>query len=418
MLHFHMIKRLFLYFIFISVFMGILNANILQDAIDNAPAGATLKLPSGIYAGNIVISKPLSIIGKDKNVIIKGEGKGTVITVNSSHVVLKNLHIQNSGSRMENLDSGIELHHVKDCEVIHCCITDTLYGIDMNMVEDSTVSNNYIRSQKNDISLRGDALKIWYAKNNLIQNNTIEFTRDVTLTYAHHNTIENNTFLHNRFGLHFSMSHNNTIRNNTFKYNSVGILLMGVKDINVSGNTILSSKGAAGIAVVADKVSNFHFEDNIVKYNAKALYIDTKGAERGKQRFIKNNLLSHNGEALHFHASIKNNVITHNRIIGNMDDVVKDTRDGYKGDNTIEYNYWDRYEGFDKNQDNIGDTTHKNFIYADQLWQYDHRVKFFYGTPIMSIINFLAEVAPFIKPVLLLEDTKPLINLQDHKAHQ
>ena len=274
MLHFHMIKRLLLYFIFIFIFMGMLHANILQETIDNAPAGATLKLPSGIYAGNIVISKPLSIIGKAKNVIIQGEGNGTVITVNSSHVILKNLQIRNSGSRMENLDSAIELHHVKDCEVSHCRITDSLYGIDMNMVEDSIISNNYIRSKKNDISLRGDALKIWYAKNNLIKNNTIEFTRDVTLTYAHNNTIENNTFLHNRFGLHLSMSHNNTIRHNTFKYNSVSILLMGVKDINVTGNTILSSKGAAGIAVVADKVSNFHFTDNTLKYNAKALYID------------------------------------------------------------------------------------------------------------------------------------------------
>jgi len=385
-----MIKFLLLLF----SFTVLSSANILQESIDKAPAGAILKLPSGIYAGNIVISKPLSIIGKEKNVIIKGEGKGTVITVNSSHVILKNLQIQNSGGRMENLDSGIELHHIKACEVSHCRITNVLYGIDMNMVEDSIISNNIIQSKKNDISLRGDALN------------------------AHNNTIENNTFLHNRFGLHLSMSHNNTIKNNTFKYNSVAILLMGVKDINVTGNTILSSKGAAGIAVVADKVSNFHFENNTLKYNAKALYIDTKGAERGKQRFIKNNLISHNGEALHFHASIKNNVITHNTIIGNMDDVVKDTRDGYKGDNIIEYNYWDRYEGFDKNRDNIGDTPHQNFIYADQLWQYDHRVKFFYGTPIMSIINFLAEVAPFIKPVLLLEDTKPLINLQENSTHQ
>ena len=415
MLHLHMKSFLvLLYFMFTLVSQ----ANILQQTIDKAPVGATIKLPSGIYSGNIVINKALTIVGKGDDVTIQGEGKGTVITVNSSHVTLKNLHITASGNRMENLNAGIELHHVKHCEVSHCTITDVLYGIDMNMVEDSIISNNYIRSKKNDISLRGDALKIWYAKNNLIKNNIIDTTRDVTLTYAHHNTIEGNTFLNNRYGLHLAMSHNNTITNNTFKYNSVGILLMGVKDINVTGNTIQSSKGAAGIAIVADKVSNFHFENNTLKYNAKALYIDTKGAERGKQRFIKNNLISHNGEALHFHASIKNNIITHNTIIGNMDDVVKDTRDGYKGDNTIEYNYWDRYEGFDKDRDNIGDTSHKNYVYSAQLWQYDHRIKFFYGTPIMTIIDFLAKVAPFIKPVLLLEDTKPLINLPDETKPQ
>jgi nitrous oxidase accessory protein len=185
---------------------------------------------------------------------------------------------------------------------------------------------------------------------------------------------------------------------------------MGVKDINVTDNLIQSSKGAAGIGVVADKVSNFLFENNQVKYNAKALYIDARRAEREYQRFIKNNQILYNGEALHFHSSIKNNVITHNFINGNMDDVVKDTRDGYTTHNLIEYNYWDRYAGFDRDGDNIGDTTHKNFQYADQLWHYDHKVKFFYGSPVMSLINFLSQLAPFIEPVMLLEDKKPLVH--------
>jgi len=385
-------------------------ANILQESIDRAPAGATLKLPAGVYRGNIVINKPLTLLGKDKNVVIRGEGKGTVVTVKSSHVVLKNLHITASGNRMENLDAAIELHHVKHCTVDHCKIDDALYGIDMNMVDSCTITNNTIRSKPLDIPLRGDALKIWYAKNNLIKNNTIEQSRDVTLSFAKYNRIEGNTFRDNRFGLHLSMSPHNSIRNNLFQYNSVGMLLMGVTDTNVTGNQILSSKGAAGIGVVADKVSDFHFSDNTLKYNAKALYIDTKAAERTQQRFITNNRFLYNGEALHFHAAIKNNVITHNIIKGNMDDVVKDTRDGYTRNNTIHHNYWDRYAGFDKNSDNIGDSTHKNFIYSDQLWQYDHQAKFFYGTPIMSIIDFLFKVAPFIKPVLLLEDTQPLMH--------
>ncbi len=93
-----------------------------------------------------------------------------------------------------------------------------------------------------------------------------------------------------------------------------------------------------------------------------------------------------------------------------MDDVIKDKRASYTANNIIEYNYWDRYAGFDTNDDNIGDTTHKNFQYADQLWHYNHKVKFFYGSPIMSLINFLSKVAPFIEPIMLLEDTKPLVH--------
>lgn len=401
-----MIKILPLYFTFIFS----LYAGILQETIDKTPAGSTLKLSSGIYSGKLIINKPITITGKEDGVIIRGDGVGKVITINSSNVVLKNLIITGSGNRMEKLDSAITMNSVKNCEINNCKILDSLYGIDMNMVENSIISNNYITSKKNEIGLRGDALKIWYSNNNIIKNNTIESSRDVTLTYASHNTVEGNTFLHNRLALHLSKSHQNMIKNNTFKYNSVGILLMGGDDIKVIGNLIQSSKGAAGIAVVADKVSNFLFEDNSVKYNAKALYIDAKRVETDYQRFIKNNKILYNGEALHFHSSIKNNIITHNIIKGNMDDVIKDTRASYTANNIIEYNYWDRYAGFDTNDDNIGDTTHKNFQYADQLWHYNHKVKFFYGTPVMALINFLSKVAPFIEPIMLLEDTKPLVH--------
>jgi Nitrous oxidase accessory protein len=124
-----------------------LNANVLQEAIDNAPRGATLTLPKGIYKGNIVINKPLTIQDKNENVTIQGEHNGSVITINSDDVTLKNLHITASGTRMDHLDSGITLHHVKHIQITECNITDSLYGIDMNMVKDSLISNNYITSK-------------------------------------------------------------------------------------------------------------------------------------------------------------------------------------------------------------------------------------------------------------------------------
>ena len=72
-------------------------------------------------------------------------------------------------------------------------------------------------------------------------------------------------------------------------------------------------------------VANFIFQDNRISFNAKALYI--QGEEKGKEmkRYIIGNEISYNGEALHFHASIKNNTITNNKIFSNIDDIVKDT---------------------------------------------------------------------------------------------
>ena len=70
------------------IFCNLLLANILQETIDKAPDGAILKLPNGVYKGNIIINKPISIIGNDKNkVIIQGDGNSTVI-IEKVHILL------------------------------------------------------------------------------------------------------------------------------------------------------------------------------------------------------------------------------------------------------------------------------------------------------------------------------------------
>ena len=183
---------------------------------------------------------------------------------------------------------------------------------------------------------------------------------------------------------------------------------MGAKDIKVLANTIESSTGAAGIALVIKGVSNFLFANNSIRFNAKAIYIDDQDKSFGMKRHIVDNEISYNGEALHFHARIKDNNISNNKIFANIDDVVVNFEGDFEASNIVEYNYWDRYMGFDRDNDNIGDTPHKVYQYADQLWHYNNKVKFFYGSPIMSLLNFLANLAPFIEPNLIMEDSKPV----------
>lgn len=399
--------KIFLLTIF---FLTSLYSNILQDAIDNAPSGSILKLPDGIYLGNITINKPLTIVAKDKKAVIDGAGQKDVVTITSSDVILKNLIITNSGDRMYELNSAIYVSKSKNVQISNCKILNSLYGIKMFMVKNSIISDNYISSKYKEVSQRGNALKFYYSNNNLIQNNIIDKSRDVTFNYSNNNTIKNNTFTNNRFALHLGNSHNNTIENNSYKYNSVSIMLMGAKNTTVMNNSIKSSKGAAGIGVMLKGVSGLNLKKNTIKFNAKGIYIDSKATEIGMKRNIQHNDISFNKEAMRFHLVIRNNTISNNKFIGNIDDIVKSTQ-GYRSDsNTVEYNYWDRYSGFDKNKDNIGDKPYYMYQYADQLWQYNNKIKFFYASPIMSLLDFLSKLAPFIEPILLLEDSKPLVN--------
>jgi len=392
--------------------LSILNANLLQEAIDKAPNGSIIKLPKGRYSGSIVINKPLTIIGKEAGVIIDGEGNGTVITIGSSFVTLKNLTILNSGSYSHSLDAAIKVNSAKQCEISDCIIDDCLFGIDLQMTNNSIISNNTITSKDLDLGLRGDGLRLWYSNDNIIRKNRLIKSRDMVVWYSHGNLIEENFGEYNRYSLHFMYAGKNIVKNNTYQHNSVGIFFMYSKDTIATGNVIKSSLGATGMGIGLKDVSNFILRDNTILYNAQGLYIDRSPFEPGTHNWIENNKVLYNAEALHFHSLSEDNIITNNTIMGNIEDILSDSRGSRTNENKIEGNFWDNYTGFDRNSDNIGDTPHKVYQYADQLWTYNPSVKFFYASPVISLLNFLAKLAPFSEPVFLLEDKKPKVKLK------
>lgn len=389
-----------------------LEANLLQKTIDKAKEGSILKLSKGVYKGSILINKPLTIIGKEDGVIIDGGGEGTVVTITSPYVTLKNLTIQGSGDKHENIDSGIKISDSKQSEISNCIIRDSLFGIDISTTNNSIFSNNYITSKELDLGLRGDGVRLWYSNDNIITKNKLVKSRDMVVWYSHGNEISENFGEYNRYSLHFMYAGKNFVRNNTYQYNSVGIFFMYSKDTIATGNVIKSSLGATGMGIGLKDVSNFTLKENTVIYNAIGIYIDRSPFEPDTNNWIEENQILYNSEAIHFHSLSENNIIKKNYISGNIEDVVNDSRGARTYQNEIVGNYWDSYEGFDRDRDNIGDTPHKIYQYADQLWVYNPTVKFFYGSPVISLLNFLAKLAPFSEPIFLVQDEKPKLKKQ------
>ncbi|MDY0238468.1 MAG: hypothetical protein RBS42_06415 [Campylobacterales bacterium] len=109
----------------------LLFANPLQEAIDAAPRGAVIELEPGEYHGNITISKPITIDGKDQSAHIVGEQKGSIISIKSSNVVIKNLTIRGSGDSHEKIDSAIVAVDSNYITIENNHIEDALFGIDL-----------------------------------------------------------------------------------------------------------------------------------------------------------------------------------------------------------------------------------------------------------------------------------------------
>ncbi len=71
-------------------------------------------------------------------------------------------------------------------------------------------------------------------------------------------------------------------------------------------------------------------------------------------------------------------------------------------------NYWDSYQGFDLDDDGIGDTPHEVWAHADRIWMETPMATFFRNAPALEMLDFLERLAPFAPPTLLLRDPEPL----------
>jgi len=380
----------------------------LQPVIDAAAPGSKIELPAGHFEGPVVIDKPLMLVGTGKETFIEGNGQGSVIRVTSADVILEGLRIRRGGRQRYRLDSGISAEKAHRLRISGCRLDTVLFGIVLSNTEDAVIENSTVTSYPDDIvDNRGDGIRLWGCRRTRITGNRLENGRDLALMRSSRTLIRGNRIENGRYGILVQMSKHTEITDNTVLSNYVGVMCSGAMHVRIEGNRIVKTRLATGIGIALAKGKAMTVERNTIMRHAQAFYIDSSPVETGMQRTIRNNTIAFNNEAFHFHAVIRNNTIDNNNVFGNLDDAVKDIRNTEARDNVIRENYWDGYRGFDRDGDGFGDTPYRLLVYADQLWQFDRRLKFFYATPLLSILDFIERLAPFSEPVLLFEDSRP-----------
>ncbi len=389
----------------------------LQKAIDDAPRGATLKLPEGKYEGNIIIKKPLTIDGVNQKARIVGDGKGTVITIKSSNVVIKNVTVSGSGNNFKNIDSAIKAEDVHSVTIENNRIEQTLFGIDIQQVHRSRIRDNYITSFEGvDLGMRGDGIRMWYSHDNELTGNVLYKSRDFVVWYSSGNLIAENEGYRGRYSLHFMYAGKNMVRDNYYEHNSVGIFFMYSSGTTAVNNVVKNAVGSFGVGIGMKDSSNFTITDNDIIYNARGIYVDQSPYQPGTVNTYKRNKILYNSNGIQFQVSREQSLFEENIIKGNMEAIVSDSPRNNLDVNTWNRNYWDDYQGFDRNNDGIGDIPHRHYVYADKLWLYNENIKFFYGSVVVELLNFLAKIAPFSQPDILAVDEKPLMEIDFEKS--
>ncbi len=378
-----------------------------QQLVDKAEPGSVLKPPPGFYAGPVTIDKPLTIDGGGKVTIDAGD-KGTVMMLNAPNSVLRGIRLTGSGDSHDTDDSCLDVrgHNsvIEDVTVDNC-----LFGIDLKQVNNSVVRNNRIKSKDFELGVRGDALRLWYSNNNLIEKNEIIDSRDMVAWYSHKNVFRDNLGRRSRYSIHFMFANDNIVEGNRFYDNAVGIYFMYTEGGAARNNVISHATGATGMGIGFKEASGTIIENNEIIYCGIGIGSDLSPFQPDSTIEIKGNRFAYNGIGILFNSETGGNNVRDNIFEGNLTQVTY----GGRGDNNNsaknfwEGNFWDDYQGFDRNGDGIGDQIHENFAYADQIWIELPVARFFRSSPVMELLDFLERLAPFSSPDLILRDEKP-----------
>ncbi|MBS1139060.1 MAG: Periplasmic copper-binding protein [Proteobacteria bacterium] len=378
-----------------------------QDLVDKAPAGSLLKPPPGAYAGPVTINKPLTIDGGGQVTIDSGD-RGTVMVLDASNSVIRGIRLTGSGDSHDTDDSCLDVrgnhNTIENLELDNC-----LFGLDLKQSNNNTIRGNSIRSKDRELGVRGDGLRLWYSNDNLIEKNRIIDSRDMVAWYSHKNVFRENLGRRSRYSIHFMFANDNLVERNEFYDNAVGVYFMYTEGGVVRDNIISHATGATGMGIGFKEASGTIIENNEIIYCGVGIGSDLSPFQPDSTIEIRGNRFAYNGVGIMFNSETGGNNVIDNVFEGNLTQVAY----GGHGDNNNSPknvwigNYWDDYQGFDRDGDGVGDKTHELYAYADQIWMELPIAKFFRSSPVMELLDFLERLAPFSTPDLILRDEKP-----------
>ncbi|WP_456375924.1 nitrous oxide reductase family maturation protein NosD [Lutibacter sp.] len=390
------------------------NQIFLNTILRNLKPGDTLKLKPGFYTGPATIKVPNVVIDGGGKATISGMNNQSVIYVKADNVTIKNLHITQSGDSPDRLDAGVKIVEANNTTVQNCLINECLFGVDILKSNGNLIIHNDISSIKTKpLSLKGDAIRLWYSTNNKIMFNYWHGVRDMVVWYSSGNHFEGNKGVGNRYSIHFMYAHNNRIHKNEFYNNSVGIFLMYSEQTILSENLIQGSVGSTGMCLGLKETSSNQILNNRFLYSAYGIHFDVSPFVPEKINTVVGNEIAFCNVGMLFHSDLEGNLIKENYLHDNLTQVY--ARGRTANNNKFEGNYWSDYQGYDKNEDNIGDVPYSLYSYSEHLWAFNKNVKFFYGAPILEVLDFLERLAPFSKPKFVLRDKKPLYKWNHNK---
>jgi nitrous oxidase accessory protein len=374
----------------------------IRKALEMAAEKDTLLVQQGIYKeGNIVINKNITLLGENFPVL-DGELKYEIFTVSGNNISIKGFQFQNCGASAMNDFASVKVIDARNILIENNKIINSFFGIHLSNSSFITIRNNTISGNPTSEQNTGNGIHLWKCNNALIDNNRISGHRDgIYFEFVTASTIQNNLSQKNiRYGLHFMFSHSDNYLKNTFKNNGAGVAVMYSKHVKMEGNRFEENWGPSAYGILLKDITDSHILHNEFFKNTVGIHME--GSSRIE---IQKNIFKENGWAIKVQASCDDNNFSLNNFYGNSFDVATN---GSVSLNKFQNNYWDKYEGYDRNKDGLGDVPyHPVSMYSMIVEQHPNSI-ILLRSFMVSLLDKAEKAIPSLTPEFLTDD-KPMI---------
>jgi nitrous oxidase accessory protein len=365
----------------------------LQPVIDAAKPGDTIRINSGVYEGDIVVNKPLILLGL-KYPVLKGSGKGSVVTITADDCTIQGFVIERSGRGLRNEDSGILLKSQRN-HIEGNRLSDVLFGIYLFHSTNNSIVNNRIRGRKEiDLGDRGSGIHLWDSPSNRIEGNIVSDARDgLFIQNSKDNIIVRNRISDLRYGVHYMFSDTNRFEENVFTNNVAGAAIMYSKDITFQRNLFLHNRGYSSFGILFQDCTRCNAEENWIVDNVTGLF-----AEALRESIIRRNVIAENDVAIEMFGSAQGNTVAENNFVDNLSPLqLVGNRTGTRWHQQGRGNFWSEYDGYDLNEDGIGDVKKKVQNVFEYMEGNHPRLRLFLYSPAAAAIGMAEKAFPLLE---------------------
>lgn len=369
----------------------------LAAALAAAAPHDTVHVGAGVYReGTLTLDRPVTLVGLP-GAVLDGGGESGLLLITADSVTVQGFTLRNTGISYTDDRAAIQVEKARFCQIRENVLDDAFFGIYLANAGDCLIQGNLLTAYGDRETRSGNGIHLWYSARVEIRDNVIRGHRDgIYFEFVEDSHVEGNLSQENlRYGLHFMFSDRCDYTGNRFVRNGAGVAVMYTSHVTMTGNDFVENRGTAAFGLLLKEIRDSRITGNRFLQNSVAMYLE--GANRLE---VTGNDFVGNGWAVQVLANSDGSAFRNNNFVANSFDVSTNSR---STSSTFDGNYWDRYRGYDRDRDGVGDIPFRPVRLFSLVVEQNKPALVLQRSPLVTLLDLAEAIFPVLTPANLAD---------------